>query len=149
MNKAFVKEQDDPGNRCPRCGTVGQVVYQATIEVHVPADLLSNLAQTAHFCPSATCEVGYFDQFERTIPADRLERRVYPKHPEAPICPCFGLTCEDVEADARDGVVTRIREHLRRAQSDEARCSETAANGQSCIAAVQRLFMQHRGRSSE
>lgn len=146
MNKAFVKEQEDAGDRCPKCGSPGQVVFQATLEAHVPVDLQSQFSTTAYFCPNASCDVAYFDQFERVIAADSLVAPVYPKHSDAPICPCFGLTCEEIEADARAGEVARIREHLKRAQSDEARCSALAANGQSCIAAVQRHYMQSRGK---
>jgi hypothetical protein len=145
MNKAFVKEQEDAGNRCPRCRSPGQPVFQATLEAHVAADSLADFSSSAYFCPQASCAVAYFDQLERTIPVGSLTRPVYPKDPDAPICPCFGLTCEEIEADARAGDVTRLREHLRRAQSDEARCATSAASGQSCVAAVQRLYMQARG----
>ncbi|MEX2287161.1 MAG: hypothetical protein WD648_08740 [Planctomycetaceae bacterium] len=144
MNKAFVKDSEDSGNRCPKCGTAGPVVFPATLDAHIPAELRDRISSTAFFCPQPTCPVAYFDQFERTIVADGLLRPVYPKHPDAPICPCFGLTSEDIEADVQDGVVTRVREHLRRAQSDEAHCTTASPSGQSCIAAVQRYFMQFR-----
>lgn len=146
MNKAFVKEQEDAGNRCPKCGSPGQVVYQETIEAHVPAELRSEFSTSAYFCPGETCDVAYFDQFERTVAADRLIRSVYPKDPDAPICPCFGLTTDDIESDALSGDVTRVREHLKRAQSEEADCSTMSPTGQNCVAAVQRHFMQSRGK---
>jgi hypothetical protein len=146
MNKAFVKEQEDAGNRCPKCGSPGQIVYEATLAAHVPAELRADFSNTAYFCPHETCTVAYFDQLERVIPAEGLTHAVYPKDPDAPICPCFGLTCDEIEADARAGDVERIREHLRRAQSDEARCATLAPDGQSCIARVQKHYMQSRAR---
>jgi len=145
MNKAFTKEPEDQGDRCPSCGSAGQPVQQATLDAHLPPELRGEFANAAYFCPHAACPVAYFDQFERTVPADALVRPVYPKDPQAPICPCFGLTCEEIEADARDGVVARLRDHLRRAQSDEARCETLSPSGQPCTAAVQRHFMQARG----
>jgi hypothetical protein len=147
MNKAFVREPEDAGNRCPKCGSAGPAVFQTTLEAHVPADLLAEFASSAFFCPLATCPVGYFDQFERSIPAANLIRPVYPKDPQAPICPCFGLTEDDIKADVQEGAVTRVREHLQRAQSDEARCATLSPSGQSCVAAVQRCFMQLRAKT--
>jgi hypothetical protein len=147
MNKAFVKESDDAGNHCPKCGSLGTVVFQSTLEAHVPPGLLGELSSTAYFCPHATCNVAYFDQFERTISAEQLIGPVYPKDPDAPICPCFGLTCEDIEAAAGAGDVERVRQHLRRAESDEACCATLSPTGQTCIVAVQRYFMQCKQRN--
>ena len=145
MNKAFVKETEDPGDRCPTCGSIGQTVGQATLEAHLPAEACAQLSNSAFFCPHPTCAVAYFDQFERMVRTESLIQPVYPKDAQAPICPCFGLTCEDIEADVREGVVTRVKAHLQRVQSDDARCATMAASGQSCIAAVQRYFMRLRG----
>ncbi len=146
MNKAFVKEAEDYGDRCPACGTGGRTVYHATLAAHLPDALQTQFADSAFFCPHPTCPVAYFDRFERTIAADSLLRPVYPKDPAAPICPCFGLTADDIETAARSGDVVRIREHLQRAGSDEAHCGTAAADGQSCLAAVQRHFMRFHGK---
>ena len=77
---------------------------------------------------------------------------VYPKNPEAPLCPCFGLTCEDVEQDIREGVVTRTRSCVERASveptmASEARCAIASPSGQSCVAEVQRYYMKRRSES--
>ena len=45
-----------------------------------------------------------------------LRHPVYPKDPQAPICACFGLTAEDVEADIREGGVTRVRALIEKAK---------------------------------
>ena len=87
----------------------------------------------------------YFDAFERVIVTDDLKRSVYPKDPDAPICACFGLTRQDIEADVREGVVTRVKAIIEKAKSGEARCTQTAANGQPCVAAVQKYYFQCRG----
>ena len=115
----------------------------ATLLLHLEA--LGQIADSAFFCPHPTCEVAYFDQFEQTVPVASLSAPVYPKDPDAPICPCFGLTCEDIEADVAEGAVTRVKAHLERARSDGACCTTKAADGRSCVPAVQRYFMRLRG----
>jgi hypothetical protein len=89
--------------------------------------------------------VAYFDAFERRVEVGELACPVYPKDPQAPICGCFGFTCADIDEDVREGVATRTRAHVDRAQSAAAKCAQSAANGQSCIASVQRYFMKRRG----
>ncbi len=145
MNKAFVKELEDHGDHCPVCGSTGETVSKVTLDAQLQSDGRDLLSNSAFFCPLATCDVAYFDQFERKVLTDKLSRPVFPKDPAAPICPCFGLTCEDIDADIHEGVVTRVKEHLQKAKADNTRCTTLAANGQSCIAAVQRYYMRMRG----
>lgn len=146
MNKAFIKEPEDTGAaHCPRCGSLGEPVGDETLSAHLTAEDRRNLPETAFFCPFARCEVAYFDQFERTVAADRLPRPVYPKDPDAPICPCFGFTCEEIELDVQEGGVSRVRDLLARSQSPQARCVTMAANGRCCMPEVQRHFMKLRG----
>jgi hypothetical protein len=115
------------------------------MRAHLASEECDRLADPAFFCAYPTCEVVYFDQFERTVATTSLRAPLYPKDPDAPICPCFGLTCEDIAADVAAGVVTRLREHLVRAKSDEASCATKTADGRDCVAAVQRYFMRLRG----
>ncbi len=144
MNKAFVREPDQTVERCPRCGSVGQAVGRETMQAHLPDDVRDQLSEPASFCPLPQCEVAYFDMFERSVTTESLLKPVYPKDPDAPICACFGLKCEDIDADIQEGAVTRVKALIEKAQSDEARCAANAANGQSCVPAVQRYYMQHR-----
>jgi hypothetical protein len=144
MNKAFVREPDQGGEFCPRCGTEGQPVSRDTVLAHLPAGHVPQLAVTANFCPQPQCEVGYFDMFERIILASEFEKPVYPKDPDAPICACFQFTRAEIDLDIDEGVVTRTRALLEKAKSGAAQCERLAANGRSCIAEVQRYYMQHR-----
>jgi len=144
MNKAFVREPDPTADYCPRCGSKGEPVGAETLAAHLTAEQQGRITQTACFCPSPNCEVAYFDTFERFIPAAELARPVYPKDPAAPICACFGLTREDIERDIEEGVVTRTRAAIEKARSPQARCGRKAANGQPCIAYVQKYYMQNR-----
>ena len=54
----------------------------------------------------------------------------------------FGLTRDDIAQDVREGVTTRIKAVLEKARSPAARCRQMAANGQPCIAYVQKCYMQ-------
>src|SRR3954462_6026744 len=124
MNKAFVREPDSTDVRCPRCGTIGESALRAAFDTHVPVEARRPLAASVYFCPTPTCPVAYFDAFEATIPADALVHPVYLKDATAPLCACFGLTIDDVEADIADGTPHRIRALLAKSKTDAARCEE-------------------------
>jgi hypothetical protein len=146
MNKAFVKEPEQTGDAtCPRCGSLGTAVTEITLDAQLPADKRRAIGEVGWFCPYAACSVVYFDLFERVVTVESLPKSVWPKDPEAPICGCFGLTREDIEADLAEGGVRRVRAVVARAKSAEARCATCAVSGQSCIGEVQRYYMQRRG----
>ncbi len=142
MNKAFVKEQEEGQPYCPRCKSLGESVGKTTLDALLKPDARRQLAETASFCSFPTCSVAYFDAFDRTADVSDLVKSVYPKDAQAPICPCFGLTIEDIEADIDEGTPQRVRAHRAKAQSPEAKCSVLAANGKSCIPEVQKCYMR-------
>jgi hypothetical protein len=146
MNKAFLREPDETGAlRCPVCDSLGVAVTRETWQAHVADATATELAESAFFCPYPKCAVAYFDMFERRVTTDRLRHGVYPKDRQAPICPCFGMSVDEVRADARAGVVERVRALVAKARSSEARCLTLSASGQSCVAEVQRCYMKERG----
>lgn len=142
MNKAFVREPDATAEYCPRCGSRGEPVTRATLATHLSPTQLGEIAATANFCPAASCPVAYFDGFDRTILAAQLRHPVYPKDARAAICACFGFTEAEIDADIQEGTPRRTRALLEKAKSAEARCAERAANGRSCVAYVQKLYLQ-------
>ncbi len=142
MNKAFVREPDNTADYCPRCGSKGEQVGSETLKAFLTDEQRGSITESANFCPAPKCAVVYFDSFERTVLTADLRIPVYPKDPTAPICGCFGLTREDVEQDVREGVTTRVKSVIEKAKSSAARCRQTAANGQPCIAYVQKYYMQ-------
>lgn len=144
MNKAFVKENDSTDGRCPRCGSSGSPVYRETLEAHLALDVRERLNDLAFFCPYARCPVVYFDLFERVVEESVVATPVYPKNPAAPLCACFGLTCDDIEQDLREGGVARTRACVEKTKSPEARCRIASPSGQSCITEVQRYYMKRR-----
>lgn len=145
MNKAFVREPEQGSERCPQCGAPGEPVQEVTLVAQVPSEKLAEIAKTANFCASPSCPVVYFDVFERVILASEMSVAVYPKDSQAPICPCFGFTCEAIEEDISEGVVTRTRAAVERAKSSEAKCQTLSPRGQSCVGDVQRYYMKHKG----
>lgn len=144
MNKAFIREADPVDPKCPRCGSTGLAVFRETLAVHLPADSGSGLTDSAWYCPFERCEVVYFDQFDRVALCGQVKTPVFPKDPAAPICPCFGLTTDEIEQDLDEGTVSRTRACVQRAQSPEARCGTTNPSGQPCVAEVQRYYMKRR-----
>ena len=144
MNKAFVREPDSDVDYCPRCGSPGQVVSGEVLANFLSPDKRQTLVEPANFCPSPRCEVVYFDAFERAVLTKDLEKLVYPKDPDAPLCACFGLTRRDVERDVAEGVVTRVRAVIEKSKSPDAQCAQLAANGQSCTAYVQKCYIECR-----
>jgi len=142
MNKAFLREPDQRADYCPRCGSKGETVSPQTLRSHVREERWGHVTEPASFCPLAPCEVVYFDAFERVLLTSDLKAPVYPKDVAAPICACFGLTRDDIEADVREGVPTRTKAVLQKARSPEAHCTQAAANGRSCVAYVQKYYLQ-------
>ena len=149
MNKAFVREPEHTADYCPRCGSKGDVVGGQALKSYLTEEQRRGLASPVNFCPSPKCGVAYFDGLERVVVAAELARPVYPKDPTAPICACFGLTRQDVQQDVAEGVVTRTKAILEKAKSAQARCAQMAANGEPCVAYVQKYYMECRSRASE
>ena len=145
MNKAFCKEPDSSlPPRCPACGGDGVQVTPETLAAHVAPEAVATLAEPASFCPGDTCPVAYFDHFERTISTALAHGLHWPKDPAGPLCGCHGLTVEDVDRDLAEGVPTRVREVVRKAGEPGAACGLKTADGRSCVARVQRYYMQRR-----
>jgi hypothetical protein len=144
MNKAFVRELEATHDHCPRCGSLGTPVVGPTLDALLEPESRGTLGDSAAWCPFPTCEVAYFDALERTVSVDALRRPAWPKDPAAPICPCHGFACDEIDADLADGAVLRVRAHLDRAKADASRCATTAPDGQPCVAAIQLYYMRGR-----
>ena len=146
MNKAFVREPEQTADFCPRCGSKGDAVGVGVLKSYLSDEQRRGLKEPVNFCPSSKCGVAYFDGLERVVMASELTHPAYPKDLTAPISACFGLTRQDIELDIEEGVVTRTRAILEKAKSSQARCAQMAANGETCIAYVQKYYMECRNR---
>jgi hypothetical protein len=149
MNKAFVREPEDDGRAyCPRCKSLGRPVDSGPLDTHIRPESRSKLPDEAWFCAFPRCEVAYFNLYGAVVLMDELKAPVYPYDVNAPICACFGLTYDDVEADVREGKPTRVRELLAKSKSTGANCHLLAADGDCCIGEVQSLYMQLRSQAA-
>lgn len=143
MNKAFVREPDFDGKAyCPRCGALGDIVGRVTLDHHIQADARAKLGDDAWFCDFSKCGVAYFDLFERLVLVGELRSEIYPKDANAPICPCFGFTLEDVNEAILQRSPGSIRELMAKSKSKQANCGTLAPNGQCCMQEVQRLYIR-------
>lgn len=147
MNKAFIREPDEIASRCPKCQSIGHPVGPQTLNAQLPEATRRTLAETASFCPDSRCDVVYFDDFSGVVTRQAFDRPIPIKDAEAPLCSCFGLTREDIEQDIAEGVVSRTKATILRAQSSEAHCATLAPNGRSCVAEVQGYFLKCKQRN--
>jgi hypothetical protein len=149
MNKAFVREPEPDGRAyCPTCGALGFAVGQPTLDYHIRADSRSRLGTDGWFCPFPECDTAYFDLFERIVLVNELRFAVYPKSIDAPICPCFGFTMDDLDAAIGLRSPESLRKLLAKSKSEEANCSVLAASGQCCMQDIQRLYIRGIERAS-
>jgi hypothetical protein len=145
MNKAFVREPEDDGRAyCPRCGTLGAPVTSGPLDTHIRPESRSKMLDGAWFCGFYRCDVAYFNQFGTVVTMEELKAPVYPYDANAPICACFGVGYDDVVADVDEGVPARIRGVLARSKAGESQCHVLAPDGQSCMGALQELYMRLR-----
>lgn len=142
MNKAFLREPDQADSRCPVCDAVGQSVGPQTLAAQLSDELRRRFANSAAFCRSETCPVVYFDDYGATVRREEILHAIPLKDVDAPLCGCFGLTRDDVEQDVAEGVVTRTKAVVLKAESAEARCSTHAPNGRPCLAEVQGYYLR-------
>jgi hypothetical protein len=148
MNKAFVREPEPDGRAyCPRCGALGLPVESGPLDTHIRAEHRTKMGDAAWYCGFARCDVAYFNLYDAVVLVDELHGPVYPHDPDAPICACFGLSYDDVEADVREGEPRRIRDLLGKIKSGAARCHALAADGRNCTSAVQELYLRLRSRA--
>lgn len=144
MNKAFVRESEDSGQgNCPRCGSLGLLVGGDAVTAHLKPESQRAISRPAYFCETPSCDVVYFDHFERVATTGDVATAVFPKDPSAPICSCFGLTLDDVEEAADSGDLTRLRETIAKANAPDSRCTLLSPQGRKCTAALQRAYMRY------
>ena len=148
MNKAFIREPDEISSRCPKCQSIGQPVGPQTLNAQLGSDLRRKLAESANFCPDGQCDIVYFDDFSGVVTREEFNKPIPVKDAEAPLCSCFGLKRDDIDDDISEGVVTRTKAAILKAQSSEARCASLAPNGRSCISDVQGYFLKCKQRHS-
>jgi hypothetical protein len=119
-------------------------VEHGPLDAHIRPESRNKLGDMAWYCNYVRCEAAYFNLFDAVVELNELRAPLYPYDLDAPICACFGLKYDDVEADVRDGAPNRVRALLAKSQSPAAHCETLAADGRCCMTAVQELYMRLR-----
>jgi hypothetical protein len=115
-----------------------------TLRAHLDPAGVATLAEPVHWCPGESCDVAYFDLLERTVAVVHAHGLTWPKDPAGPLCSCHGLTVEDVDADLAEGAPTRVRAVVQKAGAPGAVCAVSSPDGRSCVARVQRYYVQRK-----
>lgn len=143
MNKAFLRDPEPDGRAyCPSCQALGDAVGRATLDYHIQPSVRDKFGNDGWFCSYPDCEVAYFDLYDRTILIGELRFQIYPKNLDAPICPCFGFTIEQLDATIDMRSPAPIRDLLAKSKTMAANCAVLAANGRCCMQEVQRLYVR-------
>jgi len=142
VSRAFIRDPEPGEPLCPGCKTPGDAVGPATLEAQLTPEGRAALGANAFYCVNPGCPTAYFTPWGAAVPAEKLSSTAYPKDPEGPICPCFGIKAADMIADAREGRKERVRELLERSKGAEARCTQRCPDGRPCIPRVLRLFRE-------
>ena len=112
MNKAFVREPEPAEPRCPAhegCDGIGTPVTRMTLLAHLPEDNAQSFAESSYYCGNPNCQIVYFDAWGTTVLKTALRSLAYPKSPTAPVCPCFGITAQEIREDGGGGKLPTTR----------------------------------------
>jgi hypothetical protein len=142
VSRAFIRDPEPGEPLCPGCGTPGDEVGIPTLEAQLSPEARTPLGGPAFYCVNPGCRTAYFNAWGARVPAESLASTAYPKDPESPICPCFGITAAEVMADAREGRKDRVRDLMERSKGPGARCRERCPDGRPCLPRVLRLFRE-------
>ncbi|MEO5897321.1 MAG: (2Fe-2S)-binding protein [Vicinamibacterales bacterium] len=104
---------------CPACGNKGLAVALQTVKAMLLPQALQRLDVTDHrFCPTARCEVVYFDDAGHTFCRADVRVPVWHKEPfgRRVVCYCFGETetiiREELEHTGSTQAEERVRRHI-------------------------------------
>ena len=141
---------------CPACGHPDQQVKTLTLKALLQPSALETLSPGLihRFCPSARCEVVYFEGTAIYRTSD-LKVRVYPKDasPDAPVSFCFDHIRPEVlqaaRADLGQALQASVRQHI---QAGRCGCEVHSPQGTCClgniILALQKQEMELSSRPS-
>lgn len=143
MNKAFMKEPEQETRVfCPRCGNPAVEVSAAVLDRHISPPARSRLKDRGWYCGVSSCDVAYFIEHGSVVLISDLAHPVFPYDATASMCSCFPFFWEDLEDDVQDKIPARIRALYQKSQSEAARCSELAPDGQCCLKEIQKHYFR-------
>jgi len=134
--------KNDSHPRCPRCGAVGRVVADETIEAILkPGLAISLLAVERRFCRTPSCDALYYGADGRFVEKAAARVRVGIKESEDPIplCYCFNFSRADVRREVAQTsectIPARITAEVR---AGRCACEVKNPSGACCLGEVNR-----------
>lgn len=125
---------------CPRCGQVGRVVGDETIQAMLkPGHADGLLAVERRFCKTPGCAVLYYGSDGRVVEKGAANVRVGVKETEdpAPLCYCFGFSRADVRRQVAErgdsDIPARIAAEVRAGRCS---CEVKNPSGTCCLGEV-------------
>jgi CopZ-like zinc binding protein len=131
---------------CPRCGQVGRVVADETIQAILkPGHAEGLLAVERRFCRTPSCAVLYYGADGTVVEKGAASVRVGIKETDDPIplCYCFGFTRADVRREVAETGASTIPDRVD-AEIRAARCACERKNpsGACCLGEVRRAVKE-------
>lgn len=127
---------------CPECGARGKPVGAVTLHALLTPSTLPSIRTPDGWrhCASVGCATAYYHpESGDRVACSGVSVRIGTKETAAPrpLCYCFGLTAEDIEAEVASSggstIADRITEQCRRGLD---RCAETNPQGSCCLGNV-------------
>ena len=129
---------------CPRCGAVGRVVGDKTVQAILkPGLAISLLAVERRFCRTPGCDVLYYGADGRLVEKSAARVRVGVKAGAGPIpiCYCFGFDLADVRRELAEtgacAVPARIADEIR---AGHCACEVKNPSGLCCLGEVNKAL---------
>lgn len=133
---------------CPRCGAVGRVVGDETIEAILEPGLAASLlAVECRFCGTPSCGVLYYGADGRLVEKGAATVRVGIKESEdpVPLCYCFGFSRADVRREVAEAggstIPARIAAEVR---AGRCACEVKNPSGACCLGEVNEAVKEAR-----
>ena len=131
---------------CPRCGAVGRVVADETLEAILKPGLATSLLSIERrFCRTPECDVLYYGADGRMVEKTAARGRVGLKETldPVPVCYCFGFSRADVRREvAENGSSTIPAQITQRVRAGECRCEVKNPSGACCLGDVNRAVKE-------
>ena len=140
--------------KCPLSRTTGLKVDLITLKALLTSAALRRLVGKQYrFCPSADCDVVYFDNEARSVfRKNDLTVRVGQKEKTdpIPICYCFDFTTEDIRRDFAKFGITEIPAIItREVKAGHCACEVKNPQGTCCLGKVAKAVKQVQAEAAE
>jgi copper chaperone CopZ len=133
-------QSSTPRVTCPRCGQPGRPVKPVTLQSLLKPEARARAGTGPHrFCPTAPCEVVYFEETGTGIfTKSDLTVRVGLKETSAPrpVCYCFNHTVEEIEEQVRVTGRSTVPDDIKTRMKEACWCETRSPLGACCLATV-------------